>query len=73
MKQDIQMEGAKGAVAVGGAVWYSLTLNEWVAFFTLVYIALQIGLLLVKYYDIYKNRSKRKKTEKAKKKNEPSK
>jgi len=69
LKQDIQMEGAKGAVAVGGAVWYSLTLNEWVALFTLLYIALQIGLLLVKYYDIFKNRRKNKPCNKAKKKN----
>jgi len=47
--------GAKVTPAVGGA-WYSaMTLNEWVALATLVYVVLQAGLLLPKYYKLYKD------------------
>lgn len=41
---------AKTAPAIAGATIYSLTLQDWVAIVTLVYVALQVGLLLPKYW-----------------------
>ena len=40
----------KMGIGAGGAAFYGLTLNEWVAMATLFYVALQIGLLLPKYW-----------------------
>ncbi|MGS1010138.1 hypothetical protein [Achromobacter anxifer] len=40
----------KMGIGTGGAVFYGLTLNEWVAVATLLYLALQIGLLMPKYW-----------------------
>ena len=37
-------------VSVPAGSFYGLTLNEWVAMATLFYVALQIGLLLPKYW-----------------------
>ena len=43
----------KVSPAIGGA-WYStMTLNEWVALATLIYIVLQAGLLIPKYINIF--------------------
>ncbi|WP_138476157.1 hypothetical protein [Dyadobacter bucti] len=42
---------AKMGVGASGAVLYSYTLNEWVAIVTLLYLVLQIGLLMPKYYE----------------------
>lgn len=53
MKQqtyDIAIETAKGAPAVAGAVAASLTLNEWVAVTTGIYILVQIAYLLRKWW-----------------------
>lgn len=53
MKQqahDIAVEAAKGAPAVAGAVAASLTLNEWVAVTTGIYILVQIAYLLRKWW-----------------------
>jgi hypothetical protein len=41
---------AKTAPAILGATIYGLTLQDWVAIATLVYVALQVGLLLPKYW-----------------------
>jgi len=41
---------AEIAPAGGGFLLWNLTLNEWVAAATLLYIALQIGLLIPNYY-----------------------
>ena len=41
---------AKVVPAVVGATLYGLTLQEWVAVATLVYVVLQVGLLLPKYW-----------------------
>lgn len=41
---------AKMAPALGGAAYAGLTLNEWAALATLIYVLLQIGLLLPKYW-----------------------
>lgn len=42
----------KMGIGASGAVFYGLTLNEWVAIATLAYMALQIGLLLPKYWKL---------------------
>lgn len=51
MDDDIRIAAAKMGVGAGGAVLYSLTLNEWVAIITIFYLLLQIGLLVPKYYE----------------------
>ena len=48
------MAAAKtGAVGLGAGASF-ITLNEWVAIATLIFILLQIGLLLPKYWQYYK-------------------
>lgn len=47
---DIALEAAKGAPAVAGAVASSLTLNEWVAVATGLYILIQCLYLLRKWW-----------------------
>jgi hypothetical protein len=49
MKQDIVKEAVNSAppVAVAGSAWlFGLTLNDWVAVGTLVYLAVQAGYLI---------------------------
>lgn len=46
----------KIAPAAAGAVWTGLTLNEWVAVVTIIYVAAQAGLLVPKYWDLLKKR-----------------
>lgn len=41
---------AKTTPAILGATIYGLTLQDWVAVATLVYVALQVGLLMPKYW-----------------------
>lgn len=48
--QDLALEAAKGAPAVAGAVATALTLNEWVAVATGIYIIVQIAYLLRKWW-----------------------
>jgi hypothetical protein len=43
-----------GTVGLGGFTWYSLTLNETVAALTIAYLLLQIGLLMPKYWRLFK-------------------
>lgn len=50
LKHETAVETVKAAPAVAGAVYSTLTLNEWVALATLVYIVLQAGVLLHKHY-----------------------
>ena len=45
-----QVAVAKTAPAIAGATIYGLTLQDWVAIATLVYVALQAGLLMPKYW-----------------------
>jgi len=47
---------AKTVPAVIGATIYGLTLQEWVAVATLIYIALQVGLLLPKYWRMFRRK-----------------
>lgn len=47
---DEKLTAVNASVGVGGFTLYSFTLNEWVAIITIAYLALQIGLLLPKYY-----------------------
>ena len=49
MKQEVMSELAKASppiAVVGGAQILNLSLNEWVAVFTIGYIVLQVGYLL---------------------------
>jgi len=45
-----QVTVVKTAPAIIGATIYGLTLQDWVAIATLVYVALQVGLLVPKYW-----------------------
>jgi hypothetical protein len=47
---------AKTAPAIAGATIYGLTLQDWVAIATLVYVALQVGLLVPKYWRLFVER-----------------
>lgn len=46
---------AKATIGIGGAVTYHMTLNEWVAIITILYLILQIGLLTPKYWQMFKD------------------
>lgn len=50
MKTEFAVEAAKGTPAVAGAVAASLTLNEWVAIGTGIYILVQCLYLLRKWW-----------------------
>lgn len=50
MKTDFATEAAKGTPAVAGAVASALTLNEWVAIATGVYVLVQVAYLLRKWW-----------------------
>lgn len=47
-----QFAAAKMSIGAVGAAASALTLNEWVAIFTILYLVLQIGLLMPKYLQI---------------------
>lgn len=49
MKTETTIETAKAVPAIGGAMLYSVTLNEAVALATLVYIVLQVAYLIWKW------------------------
>lgn len=59
LKQETAIETVKAAPAVAGAVYTTLTLNEWVALATLIYILLQAGILLHKHYWALQDRKKK--------------
>lgn len=50
MRQEITAESVRGSVAVGGTLATTLTLNEWVAIGTGIYIVAQVAYLLRKWY-----------------------
>lgn len=50
MKPEFTTEALKGTPAVAGAVTAALTLNEWVAILTGVYILVQLAYLLRKWW-----------------------
>jgi hypothetical protein len=59
MKAVVLHEGVKSAppVVVAGTAWlFGLTLNDWVAIGTLLYLALQGGFLVWKWVREYKNK-----------------
>lgn len=51
-----QLAIMKTTPAITGATIYGLTLQDWVAVITLVYVALQVGLLLPKYWRLLRDR-----------------
>lgn len=53
--KDVEQAALKITPAIGGTLWAGFTLNEWVAIITIIYVLLQIGLLLPKYYKHIKN------------------
>lgn len=52
--QDEYGAAAKITPALGGAAMSSVTLNEWVALATLIYVLAQIGLLAPKYMAMWR-------------------
>lgn len=56
LKQETAIETIKATPAVAGAAYASLTLNEWVAIATLLYILLQVGVLIHKHWCFIKDR-----------------
>jgi hypothetical protein len=59
MKAVVIHEGAKSAppVVVAGTAWlFGLTLNDWVAIGTLLYLALQGGFLIWRWFREYKKK-----------------
>ncbi|WP_097303836.1 hypothetical protein [Pseudomonas chlororaphis] len=54
--QDIAIEATKAAppVIVSGAVLFGMTPAEWVTALTVLYLLLQIGLLLPRYWSQFK-------------------
>lgn len=50
MKTDFTSEAIKGTPAVAGAVASALTLNEWVAIATGIYVVVQVAYLLRKWW-----------------------
>ena len=50
LKQDLALGAAKTAPALFGIGMFKVTLNEWVAIFTIGYIILQSLLMLRKHY-----------------------
>ncbi|SMC27200.1 Phage holin T7 family, holin superfamily II [Andreprevotia lacus DSM 23236] len=47
--EDTASAVARSAIGLAAAAASSITLNDWVAIATLLYLALQVGLLLPKY------------------------
>lgn len=56
MKQETTFEAVKAAPAIAGATYSTLTLNEWVAAITIVYIAVQLVVLIHKHYYFVKEK-----------------
>jgi 4-hydroxybenzoate polyprenyltransferase len=50
MKTEISAESGKSALALIGAAAASLTLNQWVAMATGVYVVIQVAYLVRKWY-----------------------
>lgn len=50
---DTTLEAIKAAppVAVMGSLWAGMSIADWIAVMTILYLILQIGLLLFKYHD----------------------
>ena len=52
---DEKLAAVKVVPAIAGATIYGLTLQDWVAIVTLIYVALQAGLLLPKYWRLFRD------------------
>lgn len=50
-----KIAAAKISVAAGGVAASALTLNEWVAIITILYLVLQIGLIMPKYVQMIRD------------------
>ncbi len=56
---EVKIAGGKISIAAGGGILTAITLNQWVAIATLIYVVLQIGLLIPKYIRLWKNRKEK--------------
>lgn len=58
MDQSDKVAAAKvaGSGMFAGALWFGLTLSDWVLVLTLVYFVLQIGLLLPRYWALFRGK-----------------
>lgn len=61
MKQETTIQTAKAAPAIGGALYASLTLNDIVAIVTIIYVVIQTGFLINKWFWAKQDRKKDKK------------
>jgi hypothetical protein len=59
MEVDGKIESARIAIATSGVILYGMTLNEWVAVFTIIYLVFQILVLLPKIITGGRNLCKR--------------
>lgn len=59
MRDDIQIQAVKATPAVVGTAWYSLTMQEWVAIATIVYIGAQFLYLIWKWHNEHVDRKNR--------------
>lgn len=50
---------AAAAAGIGGAVYFGLSLSDWVLVATLMYFAMQCGLLLPKYWDLIRGKRRK--------------
>jgi len=60
VKQETVIQAVKAAPAITGATYATLTLNEWVAAVTIVYVVLQAIILLHRHYYFIKGKSSKK-------------
>lgn len=58
-RMELKIESIKGTIAVAGASLSAVTLNQWVAIATLVYIGIQAFVLLEKHYWARKDRKEK--------------
>lgn len=54
MDQETKIAAAKMGAAIGGTI-FGMTLNDWVLIITFIYVLLQIGLLMPKYWEMIIN------------------
>lgn len=64
LDREDQIAAVKISTVAGGAAASALTLNDWVAILTILYLLFQMGLLVPKYTQIIRDYFKNRKAEK---------
>lgn len=52
MDKETSLAGGKMAIAAGGTFWYSITLEQWVAVVTILFVLMQIIVLMPKFISV---------------------